>query len=213
MKTNRLLLALSAVVASVAVLGLPALQADTPQMPISRSDPEWWASAGRFSAARRSRVSSPHPRRHRKRYWHAAQPDPRSARRRAAGANGRHCRHERQPGLHRRQTDWRRVVRIGQLPQGTDRRHYPHRGDDGCDLYDFHTSARHTREGRFPCRVMGTLRHSCSAHPESSVCRSPDDAQIQRTTGPTGVGGARSRRCGRLPHHRDPDSDLTPPAR
>jgi hypothetical protein len=39
MKTNRLLLALSAVVASVAVLGLPALQADTPQMPISEIRP------------------------------------------------------------------------------------------------------------------------------------------------------------------------------
>src|SRR6267142_5149225 len=39
MKTNRLLLALSAVVASVAVLSLPALQADTPQMPISEIRP------------------------------------------------------------------------------------------------------------------------------------------------------------------------------
>src|SRR5499427_641198 len=35
MKTNRLHLALSAAVLSVAVLGLPALRADTPQMPIS----------------------------------------------------------------------------------------------------------------------------------------------------------------------------------
>src|SRR5215510_7334133 len=35
MKTNRLLAVLSAAVVSVAVLGLPALQADTPQMPIS----------------------------------------------------------------------------------------------------------------------------------------------------------------------------------
>src|SRR5215831_4073525 len=35
MKTNRLHLALSAAVLSVVVLGLPALRADTPQMPIS----------------------------------------------------------------------------------------------------------------------------------------------------------------------------------
>src|SRR5499427_8662816 len=39
MKTNRLHLALSAAVLSVAVLGLPPLQADTPQMPISEIRP------------------------------------------------------------------------------------------------------------------------------------------------------------------------------
>src|SRR6478735_1769563 len=39
MTTNRLHLALSAAVLSVAVLGLPALQADTPQMPISEIRP------------------------------------------------------------------------------------------------------------------------------------------------------------------------------
>src|SRR4249920_1861050 len=39
MKTKRLVAALSAVVLSVAVLGLPTLQADTPQMPISEIRP------------------------------------------------------------------------------------------------------------------------------------------------------------------------------
>src|SRR5690242_14841477 len=39
MKTNRLHVALSAAVISVAVLGLPALRADTPQMPISEIRP------------------------------------------------------------------------------------------------------------------------------------------------------------------------------
>src|SRR6478672_6803321 len=39
MKTNRLHVALGALVLSVAVLGLPALQADTPQMPISEIRP------------------------------------------------------------------------------------------------------------------------------------------------------------------------------
>src|SRR6476469_846221 len=39
MKTNRLHVALSAAILSVAVLGLPALRADTPQMPISEIRP------------------------------------------------------------------------------------------------------------------------------------------------------------------------------
>src|SRR5258708_7545044 len=39
MKKKRLVAALSALVLSVAVLGLPALQADTPQMPISEIRP------------------------------------------------------------------------------------------------------------------------------------------------------------------------------
>src|SRR6476659_9132613 len=39
MKTTRLAVALGALVLSVAVLGLPALQADTPQMPISEIRP------------------------------------------------------------------------------------------------------------------------------------------------------------------------------
>ena len=45
----------------------------------------------------------------------------------------RHRRHERQPGLHRRQVDRRRVVLARQLSQGTDRRHHADRGDDRCD--------------------------------------------------------------------------------
>ena len=145
------MLALSAVVASVAVLGLPALQADTPQMPISEIRPGM-VGIGRtvFSGTQVEEFQA-----HilgvienvigtqRNLILARLEGGPLATTGVIAGMSGSPV-----------YIDGKLIGAVsyctGQLPQGADRRHHAHRGDDGCDLRHVHTSARLTREGRVP---------------------------------------------------------------
>ncbi len=145
-----------------------------------------------------------HPRRPRERHRHAAQSDPRPARRRSARQDRRHRRHERQPGVHGRPADWRRLLRARQLLEGTDRRHHADRRDDGRDgvQRDARPSAR-ARARRVSADARGPdARVSQGAQLESSVCRSARRRAVSPAcSGVAGTGRRRARRrcCGRSP--------------
>ena len=117
---------------------LGAVRACAPATPhhagVARSGRAWSASAGRSSTApgsrssRRTSSASSRTSSAPQRNLILAQ-----ARRRSAGADRRHRRHERQPGLHRRPAHRRRVVLARQLLEGADRRHHADRRDDRRD--------------------------------------------------------------------------------
>ncbi len=119
------------------------------------------------------------PRRAAQRHRAEAQPDPGPARGRPAGQDRRDRRHERQPGLHRRQAGRRGVLLARPVLDGADRRHHADRRNDRRDDDE---RPRRASRARWRCRWPPTPRraHRRSGRAISAACAASSTSRRRR---------------------------------